>query len=189
MGKIIKSNSPGAVSQACGVLSEGGIIVYPTDTLYGLGCDSKNEIAIKRLNKIKSRSGPISVIAPDKKTAIAWMSIEKNQIKSIKSKLKNGNTVIVPAKKNICSNLIMGNDNTLGIRIPENHFCKMLSGKYLNPITSTSVNRTGKSPLTTPNDIRNEFKNELDLIIDSGIINGSCSKIFLFKDHVWEQLR
>ena len=189
MGRIIKYNSPSAVLQACDVLCKGGIIVYPTDTVYGLGCDSKNETAIKRLNKIKSRSGPISVIAPDKKIAMAWMSIKKNQIKSIKNKLKNGNTVIVPAKRNICSELIMGKGNSLGIRIPENHFCKMLSSLYLNPITSTSVNRTGKSPLTKPDDIRNEFKYDLDLIIDNGTINGSASKVFLFKDHVWEQLR
>ena len=88
MGRIIKYNSPSAVLQACDVLCKGGIIVYPTDTVYGLGCDSKNETAIKRLNKIKNRSGPISVIAPDKNIALDWMSIKKNQIKNIKNKLK-----------------------------------------------------------------------------------------------------
>ena len=53
MVKIIKYNSPDAVLQACDVLCKGGIIVYPTDTVYGLGCDSKNETAIKKLNKNK----------------------------------------------------------------------------------------------------------------------------------------
>lgn len=189
MGKLIKNNAPNAVLKACNVLSKGGIIAYPTDTLYGLGCDSKNETSIKTLNKIKNRSGPISVIAPNKNTAINWMSIKENQKETIENKLKNGNTIIAPVKKNICSSLILGNGNTLGIRIPEHLFCKELSILFPNPITSTSVNRTGEKPYTKPNDILNEFTNDIDLIIDDGIIKGVGSKIFLFKNGFWKQLR
>ena len=69
MKKLIKSSAPNAILEACDVLNKGGIIAYPTDTLYGLGCDSKNEKSIKKLNKIKNRSGPISVIAPNRSTA------------------------------------------------------------------------------------------------------------------------
>ena len=75
MKKLIKSSAPNAVLEACNVLNKGGIIAYPTDTLYGLGCDSKNEKSIKKLNKIKNRSGPISVIAPSRSTAIDWMLV------------------------------------------------------------------------------------------------------------------
>ena len=56
--------------------------MYPTDTLYGLGCDSRNEASIRKINKLKDRSGPISVIAPNKQTAISWMSLENNQKKA-----------------------------------------------------------------------------------------------------------
>ena len=189
MEKLIKLDEPNAVLEACNVLKKGGIIAYPTDTLYGLGCDSKNKISITKLNKIKNRSGPISVIAPNRSTAIDWMNIEENEEKTIISKLKNGNTVIAPVKNNICSNLIVGDKNTLGIRIPEHVFCKELSKLFPNPITSTSVNRTGEKPLTKPDDILNEFKSDIDLIIDDGLINGSGSKIFLFKNGLWKQLR
>ena len=189
MTKLIKSNSHSVVSQACDVLYKGGIIVYPTDTLYGLGCDSKNEATIRKINKLKGRSGPISVIAPNKLTAISWMSLERDQKKNVRAKLDNGNTVIAPAKKNICSNLIMGEGKTLGIRIPEHNFCKELSSLFPNPITSTSVNRSGQSPHSTSADILSDFKDEIDLIVDDGIINGSGSKIFLLKNNVWEQLR
>ena len=82
MTKLIKSNYHNVVSQACDVLYKGGIIVYPTDTLYGLGCDSKNETTIRKINKLKGRSGPISVIAPNKLTAISWMSLERDQKKT-----------------------------------------------------------------------------------------------------------
>ena len=189
MEKLIKLDEPNAVLEACNVLKKGGIIAYPTDTLYGLGCDSKNEKAIKKLNKIKNREGPISVIAPNRKTAINWMFIKENEKKTIKNKLKNGNTVITQVKNNICSNLIVGNKNTLGIRIPEHMFCKKLSRLFPNPITSTSVNRTGEKPLTKPNDILNEFKKDIDLVIDDGIIEGDGSKIFLFTNGFWKQLR
>ena len=189
MKKLIKSSAPNAVLDACNVLNKGGIIAYPTDTLYGLGCDSKNEESIKKLNKIKNRSGPISVIAPNKNTAIDWMSINKNDKASVKNKLKNGNTVIAPIKNDICSNLIVGNKNTVGIRVPNHLFCTKLSKVFPNPITSTSVNRTGEKPLTKIDDILNEFKRDIDLIIDEGIINGVGSQIFLFKNGSWKQLR
>ena len=189
MKKLIKINAPNVVLEACNILNEGGIIAYPTDTLYGLGCDSKNKKAIKKLNKIKDRSGPISVIAPNRKTAIDWMFIKENEKKTIKNKLKNGNTVITQVKNNICSNLIVGNGNTLGIRIPNHLFCKKLSKLFQNPITSTSANRNGEKPLTQPDDILNEFKKDIDLVIDDGIIHGTGSKIFLFKNGFWKQLR
>ena len=189
MEKLIKLDEPNAVLEACNVLKKGGIIAYPTDTLYGLGCDSKNETSIKKLNKIKNRSGPISVIAPNRDTAIDWMFIKKNDRATIKNKLKNGNTVIAPIKNNICSNLIVGKENTVGIRVPNHLFCKALSNLFPNPITSTSVNRTGEKPLAKPDDISNEFKQDIDLIIDDGIIKGVGSKIFLFKNGFWKQLR
>ena len=189
MKKLIKSSAPNAVLEACDVLNKGGIIAYPTDTLYGLGCDSKNEKSIKKLNKIKNRSGPISVIAPNRNTAIDWMFIKKNDRETIKNKLKNGNTVIAPIKNNICSSLIVGNNNTLGIRIPEHLFCKKLSNLFPNPITSTSVNRTGEKPLTKTDDILKEFTDDIDLVIDDGIIKGRGSNIFLFKNGFWKKLR
>ncbi len=187
--KLIKINSQDATLKACDIMRKGGIIAYPTDTIYGFGCDSKNDAAIKKLNKLKNRSGPMSVIAPDRKTAIDWMYIKKNQEDKVRSKLVNGNTVIVAAKKNVCSNLIMGNASTLGIRIPKHDFCRELSSLFPNPITSTSANINGENPHTRAKDILNDFKNSIDLIIDGGFINGSGSKIFLLDNDVWKQLR
>ena len=189
MGKLVKINSPDAALQACDVMYKGGIIAYPTDTIYGFGCDSKNETAIKKINKLKNRSGPISVIAPDRKTAINWMSVKRNQKDEVRKKLVNGNTVIVTAKPKVCSNLIMGSGSTLGIRIPKHDFCKELSILFPNPITSTSANINGEDPHTSAKDISKEFEDRIDLIIDGGFISGSGSKIFLLNNDVWKQLR
>ena len=189
MGKLIKINSSNAAFKACDVMHRGGIIAYPTDTIYGFGCDSKNETAIEKLNKLKNRSGPMSVIAPNRKTAIDWMNIKVSQKNKIKNKLINGTTVIATAKKNVCSSLIMGSGSTLGIRIPKHNFCKELSSLFPNPITSTSANISGKNPCIRAEDISKEFQDNIDLIIDGGIINGSGSKIFLLDNDVWKRLR
>ena len=189
MGKLIKINSPNAALKACDVMHKGGIIAYPTDTIYGFGCDSKNDTAIKKLNKLKNRSGPISVIAPDRKTAIDWMNIKKNQKSKVKSKLINGNTVIVTAKKNVCSNLIMGNGSTLGIRIPKHDFCKKYPAYFQIQLQVQVLMLTEKDPHIRAEDILNEFDDSIDLIIDGGFINGSGSKIFLLDNDVWKQLR
>ena len=68
-----------ALKQAKKIIIEGGIIVYPTDTLYGFGVDATNENSINQLNKLKNRNGPISVIAPDKNVVSTWIDIPKNE--------------------------------------------------------------------------------------------------------------
>ena len=83
----------------------------------------------------------------------------------------------------------MGSGNTLGIRIPKHDFCRELSILFPNPITSTSANISGKNPCIRAEDISKEFQDNIDLIIDGGIINGSGSKIFLLDNDVWKQLR
>ena len=131
---IFNWKNKNSIDLSCSILKKGGVIIYPTDTLYGLGCTAKNDSAIKNLNKIKNRSGPMSVIAPDKKTAISWMELKNNEKNIVKNKLNNGNTVIVPVKKHICSSLITGDNNSLGIRIPENSFCQKLTNLFPGPI-------------------------------------------------------
>ena len=93
---------------------------------------------------------------------------------------KSSNTVIVPIKKNIVSNLIVGKNNSLGIRIPKHKFCKKLTEYYPNPITTTSVNRTGEKPFTNPELIFKYFQNEINLIVEDGILDNKASKIFIF---------
>ena len=153
MVKQINIHHPQAVKYIVDILEEGGVIVYPTDTLYGLGADATNSTAIEKINKIKSRSGPMSVMAEDKNTAIDWMDTTKMQTEQIIPYLGGEQTIIVPVKPNIVSSKILGEDNTLGIRIPNNKFCNELSFQFGKPIVSTSVNRTDKQPMNDPTQI------------------------------------
>ena len=169
-----------AVDMACSILVNGGIIVYPTDTLYGFGCDGKNESAIQKINHIKGRSAPMSVLAPDKDVASQWLDLDKNEKMKCLDLLGEQTTIIAPVKVGIVSPNIMGNNLTLGIRIPNHDFCKLLSNAYPNPITSTSVNRTGDSPLTDPDQICKVFESEIDLVVEDQIIDGDGSTIYLY---------
>ena len=185
---IVNWENNNSVNISCSILKKGGIIVYPTDTLYGMGCDATNEEAIKKINSIKKRKTPISVIANSTSMVSNWIKNQKNK-KHILQKVSTSNTVIVPIKKNIVSNLILGENNSLGIRIPNHKFCTKLTNQYPNPITTTSVNRTGEKPLTNPNLIKKYFKNEIEIIIEDGIINKKASKIYIFKQNKFILIR
>ena len=179
---IIYLENDTAVELACSVLKNGGVIIYPTDTLYGFGCDAKNESAIEKINAIKGRKAPMSVLAPNRAIAAKWMNISQNDKNIVLEKLGGSTTIIVPVKGGITSPSINGNKQTLGVRIPDHKFCQKLSKAYPNPITTTSVNRTRQEPLTNPEKILSEFSREIDLIIDDGIIEGSGSTIYNFQD-------
>ena len=180
--KILYWENEIAVEMACSVLKNGGVIVYPTDTLYGFGCDAKNESAIEKINTIKGRKAPMSVLAPNIEIAAKWMNIPKHGKNIILKKLRGSTTIIVPVKFGITSPSITGANDTLGLRIPDHKFCQKLSEAYPNPITTTSVNRTKQTPLTNPEKILSEFTREIDLIIEDGIIEGSGSTIYNFRD-------
>ena len=180
--KIIYWENETAVEMACSVLKNGGVIVYPTDTLYGFGCDAKNESAIGKINTIKGRKAPMSILAPNLAIAAKWMNISQNDKNIVLEKLGGSTTIIVPVKIGITSPSITGDKQTLGVRIPDHNFCQKVSKAYPNPITTTSVNRTRQKPLTNPEKILSEFSREIDLIIEDGIIEGSGSTIYNFQD-------
>ena len=189
MVKIIHCENENAVKTACSVLRRGGVIVYPTDTLYGFGCDAKNESAIQKINSIKGRISPMSVLAPNKETASSWMNISELDKKNVLEILGGSTTVIISVIDEVVSNSITGDKQTLGMRIPDHDFCQKLSHAYPNPITTTSVNRTRQEPLTNPEKILSEFAHEIDLIIEDGIIEGSGSTIYNFQDRELNILR
>ena len=97
----INLNSEKSTLNAADVVQKGGIIVYPTDTLYGFGVDAKNKSAINKLNKIKGRKGPISVIMKDIETVISCAKIDNNQAQIIRKNLKGYTTIILPVKSGI----------------------------------------------------------------------------------------
>lgn len=184
MIKRINIDHQKAVKYAVNVLEEGGVIVYPTDTLYGFGADATNDEAIDKINRIKGRSGTMSVMAANTQMAIQWMDITGEQVEIVKPYLGGAQTLIIPVKDNIVSAKILGKDNTLGIRIPDNNFCNELSFQFSKPIISTSVNRTGEQPMNDPVQIESKFSSEVNLLIDAGtLLKSKGSTIYQLKDN------
>ena len=178
--KIINWENKNAIAIALKVINSGGILVYPTDTIYGFGVNAKNPVAIDKLNILKNRTGPISVIAPDRDTVSTWISIEEEEKLNAVSHLDAQNTIIYPVKKNVVHKKIMGPNSTLGIRIPNHPFCKLIANSCTAPITTTSVNRTGESPKNNVEEILSSFPNDIDLIIEDGDLVNSASKIYIY---------
>ena len=181
---VVKSTDPLAVEKSINILKKGGVIVYPTDTLYGFGVDANNNYAIERINKLKNRHSPMSVIACRFEQAMSWTNIKEKDIEIAKKILNSSSTLILDAKKNIVSNKILGKNNTtLGVRIPKHKYCYDISKEYDKPITTTSVNRSGEQPLNDPKSISKIFGKSIDLLIDDGKIKKSAgSKIYELKE-------
>ena len=177
--KIINWKNKEAVKAAVKVIDSGGILVYPTDTIYGFGVNAKDPIAIDKLNSLKNRIGPISVIAPGRRTVSTWLNVEEKEKLHAASHLDAQNTIIFPVKKNIVHKKIMGPESTLGIRIPNHPFCKLIANSCASPITTTSVNRTGEPPRNNVEEILDSFPTEIDLIIEDGDLANSASKIYI----------
>ena len=177
--KYINISDVSAIDIASEVIQDGGLIAYPTDTLYGLGCDARNAQAIKKINLIKNRKTPISVIVWSLEVAASWTLASKKEFDEASTFIKESSTVILPVKNHIVHPSILADDGTLGLRMPHCDFPIALCAKLGFPITTTSINRTGQPPLSDPKLIKEQFYSEIDLIIDAGIIpNGKASTIY-----------
>jgi L-threonylcarbamoyladenylate synthase len=189
MNRTIHWKNKEALIKASEILLNGGIIIYPTDTLYGFGCDAKNEKAINRINLLKNRISPMSVIAPSKEIVNSWLNIKEAYKKEALSFIDGGRTIIVPVYDNIVSKNICGENNSLGIRIPNHPFCTLLSNNFPNPITTTSVNRTKMPAMTDLKKIYKEFSEDVNLIVEDGNINRKGSEIRIFNKGIWVRIR
>tara|TARA_B100000579_G_scaffold263634_1_gene217238 strand:- start:149 stop:718 length:570 start_codon:yes stop_codon:yes gene_type:complete len=189
MRKVINWSDINAIKKAKNIVLDGGIIAYPTDTIYGLGVDATNKKAILKLNSIKNRTGPISVIASDINIVSKWINLSNEKKKLVLNKFGPNRTIIAPVHDNIVDKMILGKNNTLGIRIINHTFCKSLSKSCEFPITTTSINKTGKNPEINVDGIIASFKNEIDLIIEDGELNNSASSIYMYQKNSLKKIR
>lgn len=172
-----------AISKAVQCLKEGKIIIYPTDTVYGLGCDALNERAVEKILKIKKREmgKPLSVMVRNVAMAqkIAFIDRQKKDI--IERLLPGPYTLILSGAKNI-PEVVTGGNSSLGIRIPDHPITKKLSESFENPIITTSVNIAKAAPISDPFKIVEIFKDKNDrpdLVLDYGKIKNAQPSIVI----------
>lgn len=155
------------LQQALCVLREGGVILYPTDTVWGIGCDATNADAVARVYEIKKRVDSKAMLVlldgagklqgyVDKVPETAWMLLEATEG-------QRPMTIIYPSARNLASNLL-AEDGSLGIRITQEVFSKALCEQLRRPIVSTSANFSGEPAARTFQDIMPELIDAVDYV-------------------------
>ncbi|MFB0507909.1 MAG: L-threonylcarbamoyladenylate synthase, partial [Thermodesulfobacteriota bacterium] len=172
------------------VLRQGGVIGYPTDTIYGIGCDLFNKEAIERIYKLKKhkRNKPLSFICSDLKDISRYARVSNYAYKTMRRLLPGAYTFILEATK-LVSKMVMTKQKTVGIRVPDNPICLALVGELGHPIISTSVYRPDEELYSDPREIEERFGKSLDLVIDRGIIVAEHSSIIDLTDEVPKVIR
>ena len=155
------------LQNALRVLREGGVILYPTDTVWGIGCDATNAEAVARVYEIKKRVDSKAMLVLldgagklqgylDKVPETAWMLLEANEG-------QRPMTIIYPHAKHLASNLL-AEDGSVGIRVTSELFSKALCEQLRRPIVSTSANFSGEPAAKTFNEISEELKAAVDYV-------------------------
>lgn len=174
MVKIIKLGNV-REKQLLKAIKQGKIIVYPTDTIYGIGCDALNTDSVLKIRMIKERDAdkPLSIIAQSKQWIYKHFDVNKSYIQ----KLPGPFTFILRTKKErLVSNHVTNNVNVLAVRIPDHPLTKTIQ-KAKTPFITTSVNLSGKPPINDVRKIPRKIIKQVDIIIDAGTLSSRPSTV------------
>ncbi len=166
------------INKAVEVLKKGGVIIYPTDTVYGLGCDIFNIDAVERIYTIKNETDTklFSFICSDLKDISKYAKVSDFAYRSMKKLLPGPYTFVLPAAKEV-PKILWTKRKTVGIRVPDNNIARTLVQELGNPIISTSATTRKGELLFDPLEIRTVFNLSTDLMLSMGALNGVPSSI------------
>jgi len=175
--KLTEENFLDTVKKASAALKQGYAVVFPTDTLYGLGVDALREDAIERLFYLKKRPAnkPVPILVKDTEMAKELAFVDARQEEILKKLWPGAFTLVLFKKKNVSLRL-SANTQKIGLRIPNNDFCRALLNEFNGPITSSSANVSGMKSTGNIDEILQQFKERSvlpDLVIDAGDISNS----------------
>jgi len=178
------------INKAVDVLRNGGVIIYPTDTVYGIGCDIFNHEALQKVYDIKHEAGTklFSFICPDLKDISKYAKVSDYAYKTMKKLLPGPYTFVLPAAKEVPKTL-WTKRKTVGIRIPNNTIALTLAKELGNPIVSTSATRRKGVLLYDPEEIRAIFNPHVDLMLSIGALEGEPSSIIDLSEEIPEIIR
>ncbi|WP_097132317.1 L-threonylcarbamoyladenylate synthase [Pedobacter xixiisoli] len=155
------------INKTLEILKNGGVILYPTDTVWGLGCDATNTEAVAKVNEIKGRAADKSLIVlldTDNKIQ-SYVNDVPEVAYDLIEYTEKPLTVIFSNAKNLAPNVINA-DGSLGIRIAKHDFCQQLIQRFRKPIVSTSANISGEPTAKFFDEISEEIKDAVDYIVD-----------------------
>jgi L-threonylcarbamoyladenylate synthase len=154
------------IRQAIDVMQRGGIILYPTDTIWGLGCDATNEQAIRRIYEIKQRddSKSLIVLLADEREVLQYVATPDLAVFDFLEEQERPTTIIYEHAVGLPNNLVAA-DGSIGIRLTQDAFCRHLIKRFRKPIVSTSANISGEPSPQTFTEISQAIKDQVDYIV------------------------
>jgi tRNA threonylcarbamoyl adenosine modification protein (Sua5/YciO/YrdC/YwlC family) len=160
------------IDKVCDVLDNGGLIAYPTDTFYGIGCDLYNKKGIQEIYKLKNRplKQPFSIICDSLKGISSYAQVSNFAYKTMKRLLPGPYTFILEGTK-LVPKIMLTKRKTVGIRVPDNIICLNLVQTLGRPIISTSAG------LDDPYEIEKSYSSSLDIVIDGGVLYTNPSSV------------
>jgi tRNA threonylcarbamoyl adenosine modification protein (Sua5/YciO/YrdC/YwlC family) len=166
-----KNTDLSRIDEVASCLANGGLVIYPTDTVYGLGCDLHNTKAIEKLCKIKGvkpEKANLAFICSDLSHIADYARVSDSAFKLMKHNLPGPFTFILPASSKV-PKLIQSNRKTVGIRIPENNITRLIVKHLGHPIITTSLKEDDIQEYSTdPELIFEKYQNLVDIVIDGG---------------------
>ncbi|VVB99752.1 Threonylcarbamoyl-AMP synthase [uncultured archaeon] len=162
----LAKNYDESLAAAKQVLRDGGTLVYPTDTLYGLGCNALSEKAVEKIYSVKGREEgkPLSIIVSDHAMLLEYCTVSSAQERILHALLPGPYTFVLPLRKRIPASPSM----TIGIRVPEHMFMRQVSKELEMPIVSTSANVSGDKDAASLSSVSAGVSSKADLLIDGG---------------------
>jgi L-threonylcarbamoyladenylate synthase len=156
----------GDVEACLDVLRRGGVIAYPTDTIWGLGCDATNEAAVERIFEIKKRPAQKSVIVllSDARELIRYVAHPDPAVFDFLEDVQRPTTIVFEAGLDIAAGA-MATDGSVAIRIPDDPFCNQLLKRFKKPLVSTSANFSGTPPPANFSMIEKELLDKVDYVV------------------------
>jgi tRNA threonylcarbamoyl adenosine modification protein (Sua5/YciO/YrdC/YwlC family) len=182
--------NPRQISTVIDIIRQGGIIAYPTDTHYGIGCDIMNKKAIEKIYTIKQRDKkqPFSFICPDLKDIAKYAKVSNIAYRAMKRLLPGPYTFILTGSK-LVPKMMLTKRKTAGIRVPDNSIALALARKLGNPILSTSASLSDGSIFKNPSLLHDHFDKIIDVVIDGGPVPGKPSSVISLINDMPEIIR
>lgn len=181
---------PRKIRQLAEILDEGGVIAYPTDTVYGFGCDLTNRKAIERIYRLK-RLDPkhlLSFVCPDLSQIARYAHVSDVAYRVLRRILPGSYTIILEATREVPKKLLQKRKE-VGIRVPDCPIALDLARELGRPILSSSVEDGDGQPMNDPVDIRERYDKQLDAVVDGGYLLAEPSTVLRMVEDEIEVIR
>lgn len=171
-------------------LKNGGVIAYPTDTIYGVGCDIFNQKGIRKIYQIKQRDPrkPFAFICSELSEVARYAQVSNLAFKIMKRHLPGPYTFVLEASR-IVPELLTTKQRTVGIRIPDNNIVLEIVRRLGQPLVTTSANIAGDETYQDPSLIHDDWGSQLDMVVDGGLLHGDPSTVISLRNDTIEVLR